>query len=100
MKVELVNHGGEDKFEIMLDSHTIHVLTVDKAKELATWIQQLCTNGTDYQAQLRAALQHIADITDWTHSQERLYGWDEVHAMANGALVFSSGSDDDNKIID
>jgi hypothetical protein len=42
MRVELVNHGGEDKFEIVLQKGGgIWVLSVEKAEQLANWILEL-----------------------------------------------------------
>jgi hypothetical protein len=42
MRVELVNHGGEDKFEIILHKGDgIRVLSVEKAEQLANWIHEL-----------------------------------------------------------
>jgi hypothetical protein len=42
MRVELVNHGGDDKFEITLHQGAgIYVMSVDGAKQLAQWIMEL-----------------------------------------------------------
>jgi hypothetical protein len=48
MRIELVNYSGKDKFEILLcrRDDTIHVLSLDKAKQLADWILELIPTST------------------------------------------------------